>query len=300
MAQEDGFGGAAGRVEAEGNPSARAALVVGVCAVSFSSIVSRLTAADPVAIAFYRQFLAAIILLPFAFGKRDELLRLSKKEWALLLASGFFLALHFATWITSLFRTTITASLVLVHTDPIMVAFLAYVFLRERPARRTMAGFVVALAGVALITSKDGPGGAFMPGSGDLLALAGALAVAVYILLGRRLRRNLSVTTYAASVYLISAAFLFAGAGAYGSQLTGYGWAQYLMFLALALGPSVFGHTSFNYALKFLKASTVSVATLGEPLLASMLAILVFSEVPSTFTLVGAALVLSGLYYALR
>jgi drug/metabolite transporter (DMT)-like permease len=297
MDKEDVHGGAP---QAIGASRARLALLLGVGAVSFSSILSRLSGADPLAIAFYRQLLAGVLLMPWAIPKLGELKALSRKEQSLLLVSGLFLAVHFGTWITSIFQTTIAASVVLVHTDPIMVAALAYVFLGERPGRRTLFGFLLAIVGVVAITGGDSYSAAFMVGSGDFLALTGAFAVAIYILAGRRLRRTLSVITYASVVYLLSAFFLLMWAPLSGQTLTGYTSLQYLMFLALALGPSVLGHTSFNYALKYVKASTVSVSTLGEPAVASLLAVIVFSEVPSGYAALGAALVLAGLYVALR
>jgi len=304
MDQEGVHGSAAEEVgsgDTGAGPSrARLALVLGIGAVSFSSILSFLSGASPLAIAFYRNFLGGLILLPLAARSWGELSALGRREVLLLVTAGLFLSIHFASWITSLFYTSITASVVLVHSDPLIVALLAFVFLGERPARRTMVGFVVALGGVVFITAEGGTLGVQTLGMGDLLALVGAFAVAVYLLIGRRLRRDLSVTTYASTVYLIAASFLFVGSLATSEPLIGYSSGQYLIFLALALGPSVLGHTSFNYALKYLKASTVSVATLGEPLVAGTLSVFIFNQTPTVGVLVGAILVLGGLFYALR
>jgi drug/metabolite transporter (DMT)-like permease len=295
--------GTAQEIGAEGREATsrrtRLVLVLGVGAVSASSILTVLSGAAPFAIAFYRNLLGGLILLPFASGKLGELRRLTKKEALLLLVSGLFLSIHFACWIASLFYTSISASLVLGHSDPIIVAALAFVFLGERPSRRAMAGFGIAMVGIITIAVSGAVQSASTLGIGDLLALAGAGAVSVYLLIGRRLRRGLSVTVYGASVYLTAAAFLFVGGLASSEPLTGFTIPQYAIFLALALGPSALGHTSFNYALKFTKASTVSVATLGEPVLASLLAILVFGQTPTAATLLGAIFVLGGLYYAL-
>ena len=275
-------------------------LLVGIAAVSLSSIISRASEANPLAIAFYRNFLGGLILLPFAYGRRSEFESLSRKEWTLLVVSGLFLSLHFATWITSLINTTITASLVLTHTDPLRVALLAYAFLGERPSRRAMTGFPLALIGVLLITAQTSLESLLSLGRGDLLALAGAATVSVYLLIGRSLRQKLSVTVYASTVYLFASSFLLVGVQIADAPLLSYSWTQYAMFLALAIGPSAIGHTSFNYALKHLKASAVSISTLGEPVVASLLAVFIFGEIPGPLTLLGAALVLAGLYYALK
>jgi drug/metabolite transporter (DMT)-like permease len=283
-----------------GSRRARLSLVLGIAAVSFSSILSFLSGASPLAIAFYRNLLAGVILLPLAARSWGELRALTRRELLLLVLAGLFLSIHFGAWIASLFYTSITASVVLVHSDPLIVALLAFVFLGEKPSRRTMMGFVVALAGVVLITAEGGTMGAQTFGMGDLLALVGAFAVAVYFLLGRRLRQDMSVSTYASTVYLIAASFLFLGSLATSEPLIGYSSGQYLIFVALALGPSVLGHTSFNYALKYVKASTVSVATLGEPVVAGSLSVFIFNQTPTVGVVAGALLVLGGLFYALR
>jgi drug/metabolite transporter (DMT)-like permease len=274
--------------------------VLGIGAVSFSSVLSFLSGASPLAIAFYRNFIGGLILLPLAIRSRGELMALSRREVFLLVTAGLFLSIHFASWITSLFYTSITASVVLVHSDPLIVALLAFAFLGERPSRRTILGFLVSIVGVVLITAEGGAQGTRTLGMGDLLALVGAFAVSVYFLIGRRLRRDLSVTTYASTVYLVAAAFLSLGSLVTSEPLVGYSSWQYLIFLALALGPSVLGHTSFNYALKYLETSTVSVATLGEPLVAGTLSFFIFNQTPTAGVLVGAAMVLGGLYYALK
>ncbi|MGA1975112.1 MAG: DMT family transporter [Conexivisphaerales archaeon] len=130
--------------------------MLGIGAVSFSSISSFLSGASPLAIAFYRNFIGGLILLPLVARGWREFGALSRREVLLLVIAGLFFSIHFASWITSLFYTSITASVVPVHSDPLIAALLAFVFLGEKPSRRTMLGFVVALAGVVLITAEGG------------------------------------------------------------------------------------------------------------------------------------------------
>ena len=276
--------------------------MLGVVSVSFSSVLVRLAGdadAPPFAIAFYRCAFAAAILLPIALVRhRDELRALSRRRWLLLLASGVALAAHFATWIPSITLTTIAASAVLVQTTPIWVALFGR-FLGERPARGTLLGVGVALVGTLVIS-----GGGFEGGTraiaGDLLAVAGAIFAAVYVLLGRSLRQGISVTSYTGVVYSVSAIALAGVMLVAGTPFTGFEPKVWLLFALITAGPQFGGHTVFNYLLEHLRASVVAVALLAEPVGATILAFAILGETPGVLTLVGGAIVLAGVYLAIR
>jgi drug/metabolite transporter (DMT)-like permease len=274
-------------------------LAVGVTAVSFSAVLVRLADAPALTVAFYRCFLASLILVPLGLIRhRDEYRRLDRRAWRLALLSGAILAAHFATWISSLTYTTIAAAAVLVQTMPIWVAVFGR-FIGERTSRRAWLGIGIGLAGTLIISS----GGLAAGGTalfGDALALAGALFAAIYVLLGRSLRPHVSVVTYTSIVYGTSAAVLAAVMLVSGTPFFGFPPETWLMFGLITAGPQFLGHTTFNYLLEHVRASVVAIALLAEPVGATILAYLILNEVPGAVTVVGGAVVLAGVFVAIR
>ncbi len=280
-------------------------LVVGILAVSSASVFIRYAqdeGAPSLVIAAGRLTIASLILAPLAWARHcNELRRLGLADWRWALASGVFLALHFATWITSLEYTTVASSVVLVSTSPLWVALAAWLFLRERLTGQVIAGLIVAvMGGIVVSLSDSGQDAGSAPLLGNALALAGALAVAGYWLIGRLLRARLSLVPYVAVVYGTAAIVLLMMAVLAHQSLAGYRPAVYGWFLLLALGPQLLGHSSFNWALAHLPAVFVAVATLGEPIGSTVLAYLFLGEAPTPWKLVGAALILIGIVLTLR
>ena len=226
--------------------------------------------------------------------------KLSPAEVALALLSGLLLAAHFAFWISSLDYTSVMSSVVLVSTNPFFVGVASVLLLRESLGRGTVIGIIVAAAGGALIGLSDlGAGGAESL-RGDLLALAGAAAVSGYLLIGRRLRAKLSLIGYIGFVYTTAAVALLVLAAVMGTSLGGYSLRAYILIALLAAGPQLIGHSSFNWALKYVSATFVTITVLAEPIGATLLAIPVLAQVPSPIKLAGGVLVLAGIYLAAR
>jgi drug/metabolite transporter (DMT)-like permease len=272
-------------------------LVVAVTAVSTSAVLIR--AADglgvpALAIAFYRCALASLILAPFLwFGHRGELRALSRTSRWLLVGSGLALGCHFAAWVSSLSYTSIAASSVLVQTMPVWVA-LAGPVIGERTSRRGWVGIVIALLGTAVIAGASTGGELTNPVLGDALAIAGAIFAAIYVLIGRKVRQELSLVGYAGSVYAIAAVALAAAMLVSGTPFVGFPAEAWLLFAAMTAGPQFLGHTVFNHLLGELKASVVSVALLAEPIGATVLGLLIYHERPGAQVVVGAIVVLAG------
>jgi drug/metabolite transporter (DMT)-like permease len=263
--------------------------------VSFGAVLARLAAAPALAVAFYRVALASLVLLPFAARPAAASFpRLPTRGRLLLFGSGVLLALHFATWIASLSYTTVASSVLLVNTAPLFAVFLSRAFLGERTARVVLLAIPLALLGGALIALGDYHGD---PGSlhGNLLAVAGAVAVAAHQVIGRGLRDALPLEAYVLGVWGMAAVTLAALAAAFGASLHGFPTGTWLAFLALALVPTIGGHGLVNKSLRALPAPTVGLFLLGEPLGASILAFLVFGETPRPGTLLGGAFVLAAL-----
>lgn len=290
------------------------ALAFGILAVSMAAIFIRFAQAEApsLVIAFYRLGLSALILAPIAWlHHRQELRSLDRRTLALAGLSGLFLAFHFASWITSLELTTVASSVVLVTTTPLWVALLSPLFLKESLSRTVLMGLVLALSGGVVIGLSDActwQAGLICPSLGemllgqafwgDVLALFGAWMSAAYIVVGRGVRRQLSLGSYIFIVYSIAALVLLVLVLVSGQPLTGYSPATYGWFLLLALIPQLFGHTIFNWALRYISAAYVAVTLLGEPVGSTILAYFLLQESPTWVKMIGAILILTGILVA--
>jgi len=290
------------------------AILGAILAVSTASIFIRFAQreAPSLVIAAFRLTFASLILAPIALTHhRAELRALTRRELLLALLSGVFLALHFATWITSLEYTTVASSVVLVSTSPLWVALLAPLVLRERLTRPVLVGMLLALTGGVVIALSDAcvwqnglacPSLAeFMKGKaflGNFLALAGAWMVAGYLLIGRRLRAKMSLVPYIFVVYSIAAIALIVIMFASGETPLGYSPMTYVWMLLLALIPQLIGHSTYNWALRYMPAALVAVTTLGEPIGSTILAYFILREAPTWIKLGGAGMILAGIWLA--
>jgi drug/metabolite transporter (DMT)-like permease len=274
-------------------------LAMGVVAVSFSAIFIREANANGLVIAFYRNAAAAAVVLPLALVvRRDELRALTKRQVGIAVLSGALLAAHFAVWIPSVKLTTVAASVTLVAASPIFVAAGARMFFGEQVSRLTLIGILIGLAGAAIISGGDfGVSGRAV--AGDLLALAGAALAAGYFLAGRHLRKDVSLLAYVGIVYPTTALLLLPAALLSGGPVVGFDAKTWWMFVLMAAIPQGIGHTTFNYLLKEVDATVVSISILGEPVGSTLLALAFFGEVPPWTAVVGGLIVLAGIYVAI-
>ena len=287
-------------------------LIIAVLATTYAGPVIRLATAPALAIAFWRLTLVLPVTGLGALRESRSPLHAADAEPRLYAApastgpigqalplmaiSGLALAAHFWTWIASLQYTSVASSVVLVSLKPVFAWGIAALWLNEHPTRREKWGIGLAVLGAVLIGTADARGAVGAVG-GDLLALTGALAAAIYYVIGRRVRATVGVWSYAAVVYTVAAAALAGLALGSGVAFTGYPTSDWMVFLALAAGPMLIGHTGLNYALKHFRATTVNVAALGEPVGATILAWLIpaIHEIPSPLALVGGAITLGGI-----
>lgn len=285
---------------ADENVPPMAALAVAVVAVSTSAILIRWSQAPSGVKAFYRVLFTTLLLAPWALGNhRGDLRKLSVRDGLAALAAGVALAIHFASWFESLEWTSVAASVTLVQTQPLFVAVGAFLLLDEYVSRRVVVGIVVAVAGAAVMSVGGLVSGIpLSPDAlyGNALAVLGALTAAGYVLAGRSIRQRVALVPYVTVVYSACAVALFALLVAQGQQLLGYPSTEWALFLAMAVGPGIFGHTVINWALAHLESSVVSVSLLGEPLVSTVLALVLLAEVPTVTTLGGGAVVLAGIY----
>jgi drug/metabolite transporter (DMT)-like permease len=275
-------------------------LSFGVFAISTGAIFARMAEAHPLVISAYRTGLAVLILLPFtAAGTFREARKLSRTDLLTIAVSGGFLALHFATWISSLFYTSVASSVVIVNAIPLWTGLLSPLLTGDPFSRSLRRGLLLALPGGAIIGWGDfALGGAAL--WGDFLALAGSFFAALYILAGRRVRPRVSLPSYITLNYGTAAVVLWLLVLALGLPPSGYSRSTWLAFFLLALIPQVLGHSSYNWALRWLSGGTVALCLLGEPIGSSILAAIFLSEPITWMKAVGGALILAGIYIASR
>jgi drug/metabolite transporter (DMT)-like permease len=286
-------------------PSPYLMLFIGVMAVSTASLFIRYAQANhasSIVIAAVRLTLASVILTPFTLRNyRTELHGLSRLDLGMAFVSGILLAIHFASWITSLEHISVLVSVVLVTTNPLFVALFAPYLLGERIQRRTLVGILIAFGGGILVSFSSDSGASVTGGNtllGSTLAVVGAIAAALYLIIGRKLRASLSLIPYIWLVYSTAAVILMLAVFAAGDNLTGYTPDTYFWMLMLAIVPQLIGHSSFNYALGHISAAYVSLVILGEPLGSALLAFLFLGEIPGWLQIAGAALILFAVAFA--
>jgi len=274
------------------------AIATAMVSVSFASIFIEWSESPPFVIAAYRLAFACALLLPFLLwtGGLAKIRAFDKREVLLVIVSGVALTVHFELWIVSLGLTLVSTSVILVTSHPIFVASIQHFLLKERVKRTAAVGIVIAFCGVAIIAVTDWDEGE-QTLLGDALAFLGGICAGVYFLSGRLARQSLDVVPYAFSVYGLSTILLFLSAAVAGNTLVVVDGRELVLFIALALVPTIFGHTMFNYALKKLPAHIISTSVLGEPVGASILAYLLLpGEVPGAWIIVGGSFVVLGLY----
>lgn len=280
-----------------------AALAVSVLAYASSSILVRLAgdAAPSVSLVTLRSAFAVLLLVPVGLRPMvRERTRLSRRGWLVLVGAGALLALHFVLWYESLRHTSVASSTVLVTTTPLWLG--AYEIARGKaPSRRLLAALLLGVGGAALLGWADGRNSA--PGAhpllGNALALAAAVAIAAYLLIGQRLRQRLSWGAYVLPLFTLVALFSALYAVLRGAPLVGLSAETYAICLAMAVGPQIAGHGAVNYAVRFVSPLTLGLLSLLEPIGASLIAFLLWREAPPALGLAGMALTLVGIALAM-
>jgi len=270
-------------------------LFLAMLAVGWSSIFIRLCEGlDPFLIAFYRMAWAALILLPFTLSHfRKTFSGISCKDLLMMLSVGVILALHFITWTSSLFYTTVASSTVLVTTQPIFLVLLSTLFTSEKVRRLSIIAVAIAMGGAIVIAW----GGFEIGGDhlkGDLLALAGAVCAAFNLFFGRAVRQRVNNLAYIQIVYASSAAVLLIILLIYSELRINFSISIHFWLLLLALIPTIIGHSLYNWSLKKIRSYIVGTSVLGEPIGASIYAWLLFDEIPRVSTIFGAVLIFGG------
>lgn len=267
---------------------------VGVTAVSFAALFIRVADAHPTVIAFMRMAIASVLLVAVWLITNRELPLMHDIPY--LIAAGVCLALHFVTWIASFGMTSVASSVVLVTMQPLFVLAIYSLLFKEKITPRAIIGVALCLLGALCIAWSDMHTGGQNTLRGNALALSGAAFAALYFICGKRVRQRLHILPYVSITYSIAAITLGVIVLLYRLPLGPFSSPTWGAFIGLALICTVIGHGSFNYAIAYLPASTVSVATLGEPIGAALLAAVLLRETPTLGQIIGGIVIITGIY----
>lgn len=271
-----------------------AGLAIAVLSVSFAAPLFRLADAPPLTASFWR--LAVAVALLFFFIDRSRWAAFTSRDWKLVIGSGLALGLHFGLWVTSLFYTTVAASVSLVTLQGVFVAIGSHFLLGEKLAKRAWIGVAIATVGASGIAALDAGAQDHRALLGDLLAFLGGLGSAAYMLIGRRLRQRHDTLTYAVPVYAVAAISLLPAMLLLGQPISPGSSSNFIWFVLLAAVPMIGGHTLVNWCIKYIPASTAATWILLEPAGSTLLAWPLLGEVPHLITVAGGVLVLIGAY----
>lgn len=272
------------------------ALFIGVVAVSTSAIFAKLATSPAPITATYRLLFTVLLMTPFAIRPLlREISTISGRAWALATVSGFFLAAHFILWFESLNWTSVTSSVVLVTLQPLFSFIGGYFVFKERLGLAAIAGGILAFIGSVIIGWGDFRIGG-MALFGDILALIAAGMVTGYWMVGQHMRKTLSLTTYTYIVYSISTLMLILYSALLNYSFFPYPTIDWVWFLLLAIIPTLLGHSIFNWVIKWVNASTVSMSILGEPIGSAILAYWIFHERIHLAQWIGGGIILLGIY----
>jgi drug/metabolite transporter (DMT)-like permease len=269
-------------------------LIVGMIAISFAPILVRYSHAPVSVQAMYRMLFTILIMLPFGVKQLPQLRSIKKQDWKLLGLAGFFLALHFLLWMESLNYTSIASSTIILTLEPIFVMIGAFFIFKDRIGTLALIGLIVALIGAICVGSGD-ISLSLKAFTGDLLSLISMLAMVVNLLFAKRILTRISSYLYSMIVFTI-AFVCFAGYNlVMNFSFTGYPANEWTIFVLLAIIPTVLGHMIFNWLLQYLKPTTISISVLAEPVGSSLLGMMIFKEMVTSFQYIGGAFIILGL-----
>lgn len=271
-------------------------IVIGIIGISLSAIFVKYSEAPSSVTAAYRLLWTVLLMTPVVLGKKSylaELRQTNRKTVCLCAVSGIFLALHFTFWFESLSHTTVASSTAIVCTEVIWVALGFTIFMKGKLSGTAVISIAVTLAGSLLIAFSDSSGAR---GSlyGDMLALAAAVFVAVYTLIGRIARTEMSTISYTYIVYGFCSVSLLAILLFQGYSLFGHGKSPAVVGLLLSIFSTLLGHSIFSWCLKFFSPAFVSASKLCEPVVASVFAVFLFQELPALLQILGGLITIGG------
>lgn len=273
-------------------------LVITIICISLSAIFVKLSDAPSTVMVMYRMFLACLIISPMVIKHRKTIFEIKIREWIAIIFAGFFLACHFGLWFESLKHTTVASSTLILALQPAIALVGGFVIFKEKVDIRTVFAMGVAFVGVAIVGGGNLGGGSSAL-IGNILSFIAVVSVVLYLMIGQRNVKSINHWVYSFLVFLMAgitvAIFNLIG----GIALTGYSTNDWFVFIMLAIFPTG-AHIIFNMLLNYVNTTTVSMATLGEPIGASILATFLLNEMLTLVEMIGGILIIAGIFYFLR
>lgn len=276
------------------------AIAIAVAFISTSAVMVKLTSAPASIIAMYRLIFATCLMVPLViFRYRGDFKRVSKRDWGFGTLAGISLAFHFILWFESLNYTSVASSVVLVTLQPLFAFIGTYLFFKEKLSWPAIVGGMTAIAGSIVISWGDFrvSGIALF---GDMLALTACAMVTGYLLFGQNVRKRLDLIPYTFIVYGIAAITLILYNAVLTYPFIGYAGSDWMMFVLLAVFPTLLGHSLLNWSVKWVSVNVIAMSILFEPIGASILAYLLLGETLHLLQWVGGGIILTGLFIFTR
>lgn len=270
-------------------------LVISIIAISFAAIFVKWSNAPASIISMNRMYMACMLLLPIVWTKRKEFMKLTKKDWFLLCIAGLFLAMHFALWFESLKLTTVASSTIILALQPIVALIASFIIFKERTSISTVITIGISIIGVVMVGWGDFTISSRSVIIGDILSFLCVLALVAYLMIGQSNVKQISHWIYSFCVFFFAGVILNIFNLIAGVPIIGYDMREWGIFLLLAVFPTI-AHVIYNYLLNYINTTTISMSILGEPVGASILAILLLGESIKGLQLAGGLIVLLGVF----
>lgn len=274
-------------------------LFFGLISFGFAPILVRYgTDVEPLVLAALRTVFAVVLLLPFWMSKGLSVQQLKKNGIHLfwLIGAGICLGVHFTLWIASLHYTSVASASVLVTIHPVILIIAESLLFKRSFRPLVWIGVFVAFGGSAFLGIADKTLAEQFPHAllGNSLAFTAAIIFVIYFLIGRKIRQYTEWIDYVSHVYLYAAisctvlSFIWIGG------LPVVTTSSIIVGLALAVGPTILGHGSMNYAVKFVSPTLLSTLILSEAIFAAIAAYFMFGEIPSLLSIIAMITIICG------
>jgi drug/metabolite transporter (DMT)-like permease len=272
-------------------------LAISIIAISFSAIFVKWSNAPASILSMYRMLFASLLMVPIIWKNRAEFKKISKRDGLLLFFSGTFLALHFTLWFGSLKLTTVASSTIILSLQPLVSLIGGFFLFKEKTTVPALATMMIAIVGAAMIGWGDGSlsNTAIL---GDFLSFLSVIAVVGYLLIGQSVVKKVLHWIYSFCVFFVAGVLLAIYNIVTGVSFGGYQAHEWGIFLLLAVVPTL-SHVINNWLLNYVNATTISMSILGEPVGATILAVLLLGERLIGWQIVGGLLTLFGVFFFL-
>ena len=261
--------------------------------------ISYITGASVFSIALWRLIIAALVfaLIIELSGRAFDWTPI-RKEAGRIAILGILLGLHFILFVSAVLDTTIINATVLVNTSPIWSMFVSSLIFKLKPSRVATLGILVSFIGVLIITYGDAaPGTWTLQLKGDLEAVLAAVVESFYLSYGRETRMRTDIVPLMLTIYVFSALTILAiGIGIGQSFMFPLQWTNIVALIGLGVLPTALAHSFYFSSLSHLKSFETATMALLEPIGATVLGIILLTQVPGPVFVLGAVLVIAGIF----